>query len=146
MYELNKKNRTKIRDSLVQLLPVPKQDEARKTIDNLADIFEGQDMNTVGLLYEAAEVGKFDEYATKLKEYYEQEGKNVSVENRSVARNQNIFVLRDIVAKENQIAEGARAKSDRDYWPNQVQTLAKYLGSVKMELFFANCFREIMKK
>ncbi|MBN2052079.1 hypothetical protein JW756_01115 [Candidatus Woesearchaeota archaeon] len=145
MYELNKEDRKQVVDDLALLIPNSKRCEARKIVNELADLFEGQDMNAVGLLYRSAEARRFDYYVKKLRVYYEQEGKNVPISIRSIARNQNIGVLKDIVEKENQIMNGSRPKSDRKYWPKQVQILARYLGSVKMELFFADCLKEITK-
>jgi hypothetical protein len=145
MYELNKEDRKRAVDELVLLIPHSKRDKARKNINNLADLLEGQDMNAVGLLYRAAEVGKFDYYVKKLQDYYKQDGQNVPIDTRIVARNQNIKMLRDIVEKETQIAAKSRPKADRKYWPRQIQILARYLGSVKMELFFADCFEEITR-
>jgi predicted RNA-binding protein with RPS1 domain len=146
MYELNKEERKRAIDELVLLMQYSIRDKARKTANNLADLFEGQDLNAVGLLHRAAETGKFDYYVKKLQDYYRQEGQNVSVDIRSVARNWNIGVLlRDIVEKETQIADKTRPRTDRKYWPKKIQILARYLGSVKMELFFADCFKELTK-
>ncbi len=145
MYEINRDQRKEIVDEILKLISDNK-DITRKTIDDLVDKFEGQDMNAIGLLYRAAEASRFEEYVAKLNDYYTKDGQYVSVDNRKAARNYNITILRDIVNKETEIVNLERPASHRNYWPIEVQTLAKSLGSVKMELFFADCFQEIMKK
>lgn len=146
MYELNPQKRKEVMGELLQLLPPSKRNEARKTVNELADLFEGQDLNTIGVLWRAAEVNKFDDYTAKLKDYYTREGQYISVRSRRTARNYNVGLLRAIAIQEKQIAEGFRPESERRYWPQQFRELIKDLGSVKMELFFADCFEEIMKK
>ena len=146
MYELTTDDRKGIVDEILRLLPGRDHDDTRRTIEDLADKFEGQDINTVGLLYRAAEAGKFDDYARKLDDYYEKEGQNIPVGERCYARNKDLRILRDIDQKETEIEAGTRPREHRSYWPLEIQGLARHLGSVKMELFFASCFQEVMKK
>lgn len=142
--ELESEHRTEVISTILGLLPEGERGKYQEGIAKLTKSFEGQDANTLGVLYRAAEKDRFEEFYNKLEEYYEKEGQHVSVERRGAARNVNSIVLEDIVKKETEIANKERDPKDRTYWPKKVQILAKNLGSVKMELFFLNCYREIM--
>jgi hypothetical protein len=146
MFEINNSDRIDIINEIVKLLPSENIIEYKKNIEALTLLFEGQDANTLGVLYNAIEKGKFQDYYKKLKDYYESEGKNISVQERGFARNVNRIVLETILQKETEIANNERDPKDRKYWPRDVQMIAEHLGSVKMELFFLNCYKEIAGK
>jgi hypothetical protein len=143
MRELDKEQTKEVINEILTFLHKDKRNEANKNINDLVNLFEGQDMNTLGVLYNSAEKGRFEEFYKKLKDYYENDGKNVSVNNRVYARNVGAIILEDIVKKETEIANKERDPKDRKYWPRNVQMIAEHLDSVKMELFFLNCYREI---
>lgn len=145
MYEIKKEERAGIIDELVRLLPDEKKADATTRVDHLADLYEGQDQNTIGVLWRAAEMGRFDEFAERLQEYHDEKGQHISVKERAYARNQDARVLNMLLQKEREIEAGTRHPKDRSYHPKALQDLARHVSSMEMELFFMDCYREMMK-
>ncbi|MDE1970373.1 MAG: hypothetical protein KGI50_02225 [Patescibacteria group bacterium] len=146
MFELAQRDREAVIMEILAFLPPEKREEAQKLAQRVTNCFEAQDANALSVLYRAAEKGRFDEYAQKLQEYHEKEGKNVPVDTRSSPRNGDIIVLRALLKKEEEIRRGEREPSDRNYLPRRSQNLVKHPGAIKMELFFFDCFQDICGK
>lgn len=146
MFELAREDRDSVIADMLKFVPGKERERVQRLTNEVVDLFEAQDTNALGVLYRAAEKKKFDEYVKKLKNYYEKEGKDVSVNIRSGPRNQNITVLRSILEKEEQIQNGKRDRKDRTYLPQPLQNLMKYPGAIKMEIFFFDCLRNLAKE
>lgn len=144
-YELTPKKREAVFVPMLQLLPQSKRESAKKIINEIMDLYEGQDANAMGVLYRAAEKGCFEKYVKKLESYYEKEGKYVPVQFRHLARRQPLALLETILKQEEEIQAGKRPEKDRERWPKPLQNIHEHPESIKMELFFANCYKEIMK-
>jgi hypothetical protein len=130
-------------DDLVEMLPQERRPECSQTLDNLANMYEGQDLNTMGIMWWAAKRDRFDEYATKLTEYHEEKAQHIPPEQRSAVAGQNIKVLKICLQKEYEIREGRRSPKDREYLPRQLQNLMTYTGAIELEIFFFNCYRDL---
>lgn len=138
MYQLNKKARNKTITTILATLPKNERGEKRAEVNEIVDLFEEQDANALGVLHRAAEKGRFEEYIGKLKDYYQREGKDVPVDERPIARFQPAGEL-SYWLKRNR-----NGKADNPNLPNEVKNLIEHPESIKMELFFAKCYEEIM--
>lgn len=145
-YVVQEQDRENIASELVYMLPENERDGAKKKILEIADLFEGQDENAIGLLWRAAEHERFDEYAQKLLDYHQEKGQYVSPSDRRAISRANLQepVLRMMAQREEQIANGTRPAKDRTYLPEQMQKLITKRGAVNMELFFLDCYRDLM--
>jgi hypothetical protein len=145
-YILPKEERESMVAELVELLPAEGREEAKKKVMELSDLFEGQDLNTLGVLGRAAEKGRFDEYEQKLREYHQEKGQYVSPSDRKLICETQIPepILRMMAQKEDEIAMGTRPVEDRDRHPRKIAALMPKRGAVKMEIFFLDCYKEIM--
>lgn len=130
-------------NKLTGMFPADKRSVVKNTVSEIVGLYEGQDVNAMGVLWRAVEKDRFDEYATKLKEYHASEGKNVPVVARSVVVGQNTVILETVLKREEEIAQGIRPATDRQYLPKEIQKLANYLGAIRMELFFLKCYRDL---
>ncbi len=135
--------RKEMLDEMVLLVPIEKRQQALKVTNELADLYEGQDLNTIGVLWRAVQKGKFDEYAQKLREYYNSEGKNVAVEVRSLPAGMDPGILEMLLKKEEQIRSGDRDPKDRLYLPKIGQNIMVHPESIRMELFFLKCYLDM---
>ncbi len=135
--------RSGVLDELLELIPRGQRASARKTANKLADLYEGQDANVIGVLWRAAQRGKFDEYTRKLHDYYNTDGKNVPVNVRSLPAGQNPAILETLLKKEEQIAAGTRDPKDRSYHPRVLQNIMRHPEAIRMELFFLKCYQDM---
>lgn len=135
--------RKEILDEMVLLVPSEKRQQVLKVTNELADLYEGQDANTIGVLWRAAQKGKFDEYAQKVREYYNTEGKNVAVELRPLPAGMNPGILEMLLTKEEQIRSGDRDPKDRLYLPKAGQKVMVHPEAIRMELFFLKCYQDM---
>jgi len=144
MLHIPREQRSEFLDSIVAMFPEEKREDVITTVNDLADLYEGQDANIMGILYRAAEKKRFDEYAEKLQQHHQEHGNKVSWEGRSFVRGQDNTILRMLLMKEEQIQRGTRPEKDREYHPKVLQTMMKYPAAIREELFFLDCYREIM--
>ena len=135
--------RKEILEEMMSLVPKNTREQTLKVTNELADKYEGQDANTIGVLWRAAQKGKFSEYAKKLSEYYDKEGQKVSVQVRSLPAGQDPVILEMLLKKEEQIRAGDRDPKDRLYLPKIGQKIMQYPEAIKMELFFLSCYVEM---
>ena len=74
-----------IAENIVALLPETERIEGKKRATTIVSNFVGADMDAISILGYAAERGRFNEFAEKLKRYYDWNLKYVHPEARRVA-------------------------------------------------------------
>jgi hypothetical protein len=122
--------------TVLRLLPEDQRTQARSEIESLVECFDGQEVNTLGVLYRATEKGKFHEFAGKLRDYYLREGKKVPLETRGLPIGQDVQILRHLIS---------RAGQTNPNFPPQLEALQRSPAAIKMELFFFDCYEEIKR-
>jgi hypothetical protein len=136
MYQLDATKRQQAISQVLGLLPSKSRTEARRTMVSLVHLFEGQDVNVIGVLYRAAEKGRFDTYSERLRKYYALHGKEVPIEVRSLPFGQDVDILRSLISPNRQ---------RNPNYPPKLEELRRNKRAVKMELFFFDCYEEIKK-
>ena len=144
MYQLTQTQRKEVLEEMLKLVPNSDGERIRDTTNKIADLYEGQDVNALGVLYRAVEKNRFDEFASRLETYHEDYGKNVPVSARPLPAGQHLGLLRTLLMQEEQIKNGERPLEDRKRYPHQIQMIVRCPEAIKMELFFADCYQDIM--
>lgn len=144
MYQLTQTHRREVLDEMLKIVPDSDRKRIRDATNKIADLYEGQDANALGVLYRAAEKNRFGEYASRLESFYEKDGKHVPVSARALPVGQHLGFLSSLLMQEEQIERGKRPKEDRKRWPRQIQNILQYPEAIKMELFFGECYKEII--
>ena len=120
---------------LVKLFPEEEKARVGEEARYLLSLYQGQEINTIGVLYGAAEKQRFDEFARKLKDYHEKTGKDVPIDDRALPIGVDVRVLERIVSP--------RGMKNPNF-PPQLQNLQKHPEAVRMEIFFWNCYQELI--
>lgn len=147
MLQISVEERQEILRTFVRECHVPerKREGVFKTINELADLYEGSDSNVIGVLWRAMERGteEFDKYAKKLQNYYKSKVAKIPANARSLVSGQDIATLEMLLQREEQIARGERVAKDRMFLPKYAQEMSKYPDAIRMELFFMDCYKEM---
>lgn len=143
MYLISSDGRAKVVESVLRFLPPESRDNARTAITEIADLFEGQDANALGVLHRAAERGRFHEYVGRLRDFYETKGKAVPVDVRPLPVFADPVILSRLLFVEKTIQLGHKSPDERTLYPRNFQEMMRSPEAIEMELFFLDCYRRL---
>ena|SRR3989344_3812035 len=134
MYQLDETKRDEFAGQLAELFPEIERTQVKKEAREISDMFEGQDINVLGILYRASEKGRFSEFTEKLRSYYETHSKNISPYHRKLIE-ENRFSKRDL---EYFLFRVSTKQINRNL-PKKLLELMDKPKAMEEELFFHEC-------
>ncbi len=143
MYKLPEKAQKDFIKTVCDLLHQKDREQAKSKLEELTRKYDGQEINTLSVMYWAAKRDKFDEYVTKLEDRYESDGKDITPHERSKVVNVQIDALEVCLRKELEIRDGRRSPKDRSYMPKVFQRIMRCPEAIQEELFFFECYQDL---